>query len=64
MFRVTPVLIVLAVSVLRAQDPTGAIEGAVLDPARNTMRLSFSTVPPDKIRMGVAILAELIRARM
>ena len=32
--------------------------------ARNTMRLSFSTVPPEKIRTAVGILAELIRAAM
>ncbi len=32
------------------------------NPARNTMRLSFATVPPEKIRMAVAILAELIEA--
>jgi 2-aminoadipate transaminase len=31
------------------------------NPAPNTMRLSFSTVPPEKIRTAVGILAELIR---
>ena len=35
-----------------------------VNPARNYIRLSFSTVPPEKIRAAVAILAELIRARM
>ncbi|MDB5797550.1 MAG: 2-aminoadipate aminotransferase [Paucimonas sp.] len=33
-------------------------------PEKNTLRLSFVTVPPEQIRTGVAILAELIRARM
>jgi len=32
------------------------------NPARNTMRLSFATVPPAKIRTAVGILAELIEA--
>jgi 2-aminoadipate transaminase len=33
-----------------------------MKPALNTLRLSFSTVPPDKIRTAVGILADLIRA--
>jgi 2-aminoadipate transaminase len=33
-----------------------------VEPAPNTIRLSFSTVPPEKIRTAVGILAELIRA--
>ena len=32
------------------------------DPQRNTLRLSFVTVPPEKIRQGVAILGELLKA--
>ncbi len=31
-------------------------------PQKNTLRLSFVTVPPEQIRAGVATLAELIRA--
>lgn len=34
------------------------------DPAKNTLRLSFVTVPPAKIREGVAKLAELIAAKL
>ena len=33
-------------------------------PEMNTFRLSFVTVPPEKIRAGVAILGKLIAARM
>jgi 2-aminoadipate transaminase len=33
-------------------------------PERNTLRLSFVTVPPEKIRQGVATLAQLIAARV
>jgi 2-aminoadipate transaminase len=33
------------------------------DPASNTLRLSFVTVPPEKIREGVATLGRLIAAR-
>jgi 2-aminoadipate transaminase len=32
--------------------------------ATNTMRLSFVTVPPERIREGVAILAQLIKAQL
>jgi 2-aminoadipate transaminase len=32
-------------------------------PASNTLRLSFVTVPPEKIREGVATLGRLIAAR-
>ena len=35
-----------------------------MNPVLNTLRLSFSTVPPEKIRTAVGILAELIRAAM
>jgi 2-aminoadipate transaminase len=31
------------------------------DPQLNTLRLSFVTVPPEKIRRGVAILGKLLR---
>jgi 2-aminoadipate transaminase len=31
------------------------------DPQVNTLRLSFVTVPPEKIRRGVAILGTLLR---
>jgi len=30
------------------------------DPQPNTMRLSFVTVPPERIRAGVKVLGELI----
>jgi len=30
-------------------------------PSRNTLRLSFATVPEDKIRAGIAVLGQLIR---
>ena len=33
-------------------------------PETNTLRLSFVTVPPERIREGVAILGKLIAARM
>ena len=33
-------------------------------PQTNTLRLSFVTVPPERIRAGVAILGRLIAARM
>jgi 2-aminoadipate transaminase len=33
-------------------------------PEKNTLRLSFVTVPPEKIREGVAILGKLIAAKM
>jgi 2-aminoadipate transaminase len=32
--------------------------------AANTLRLSFVTVPPERIREGVGILAQLIKAQM
>lgn len=32
-------------------------------PQRNTMRLSFATVSPERIRTAVGILADLIRDR-
>jgi 2-aminoadipate transaminase len=31
------------------------------DPQANTLRLSFVTVPPEKIEKGIAILGELLR---
>ncbi|MET0320647.1 MAG: PLP-dependent aminotransferase family protein [Duganella sp.] len=34
------------------------------DPASNTLRLSFVTVPPERIRLGVQILAKLIAAKI
>ncbi len=34
------------------------------DPETNTLRLSFVTVPPERIRHGIAILGKLIAARM
>ncbi|MFI4940544.1 MAG: PLP-dependent aminotransferase family protein [Burkholderiales bacterium] len=34
------------------------------NPERNTLRLSFVTVPPEKIREGIAILGKLIAAKM
>lgn len=34
------------------------------DPETNTLRLSFVTVPPERIREGVAILGKLIAAQM
>ena len=30
------------------------------DPASNTLRLSFVTVPPERIREGIAVLGKLI----
>ncbi|MGV7209807.1 PLP-dependent aminotransferase family protein [Oxalobacteraceae bacterium A2-2] len=33
-------------------------------PASNTLRLSFVTVPPERIRAGIAILAKLIKAKL
>jgi 2-aminoadipate transaminase len=33
-------------------------------PETNTMRLSFVTVPPERIREGVAVLGKLISAKM
>jgi 2-aminoadipate transaminase len=33
-------------------------------PATNTLRLSFVTVPPEKIREGIARLGRLVAARM
>ncbi|RJG01678.1 hypothetical protein D3878_08835 [Noviherbaspirillum sedimenti] len=34
------------------------------DPQHNTLRLSFVTVPPEKIREGVAKLGKLIKAKL
>jgi 2-aminoadipate transaminase len=34
------------------------------EPQHNTFRLSFVTVPPEKIRSGVAQLGKLIAARL
>ena len=34
------------------------------EPETNTLRLSFVTVPPERIREGVAVLAKLIAAQM
>jgi len=34
------------------------------EPATNTLRLSFVTVPPDRIRAGIEVLGKLIKARM
>ena len=34
------------------------------DPETNTLRLSFVTVPPERIREGIAILGKLIAAQM
>lgn len=34
------------------------------EPETNTLRLSFVTVPPERIRQGIAILGRLIAARM
>ncbi len=34
------------------------------DPAKNTLRLSFVTVPQDRIRTGVEILGKLIKSKM
>jgi 2-aminoadipate transaminase len=34
------------------------------EPEKNTLRLSFVTVPPEKIRQGVATLAKLIAAKI
>jgi len=34
------------------------------DPATNTLRLSFVTVPPERIREGVAVLGKLIKDQM
>lgn len=34
------------------------------DPATNTLRLSFVTVPPERIREGIAILGKLIAANL
>jgi 2-aminoadipate transaminase len=33
-------------------------------PETNTLRLSFVTVPPERIRAGIEILAKLIAAKM
>jgi 2-aminoadipate transaminase len=33
-------------------------------PETNTLRLSFVTVPPERIRHGIAVLGKLIAARM
>ena len=32
------------------------------DPQLNTLRLSFVTVPPDKIQKGIAVLGALLRS--
>jgi 2-aminoadipate transaminase len=34
------------------------------DPATNTLRLSFVTVPPERIREGIAVLGKLIKDQM
>ena len=34
------------------------------EPEKNTLRLSFVTVPPEKIREGVSTLAKLIAAKI
>jgi 2-aminoadipate transaminase len=34
------------------------------EPERNTLRLSFVTVPPEKIHSGIAILGKLIAAKL
>ncbi|MBC7575069.1 MAG: PLP-dependent aminotransferase family protein, partial [Herminiimonas sp.] len=34
------------------------------DPQKHTLRLSFVTVPPARIREGVAILGKLIAAKL
>ena len=34
------------------------------EPATNTLRLSFVTVPPERIRAGIEVLGNLIKARM
>jgi 2-aminoadipate transaminase len=34
------------------------------NPAKNTLRLSFVTVPPERIREGIAILGKLIAANL
>ena len=34
------------------------------EPQKNTLRLSFVTVPPEKIREGVSKLAKLIAAKL
>jgi 2-aminoadipate transaminase len=34
------------------------------EPETNTLRLSFVTVPPERIRQGIAVLGKLIAARM
>jgi 2-aminoadipate transaminase len=34
------------------------------EPATNTLRLSFVTVPPERIRAGIEVLGKLIKARM
>jgi 2-aminoadipate transaminase len=34
------------------------------EPETNTLRLSFVTVPPERIRQGIAVLGQLIAARM
>jgi 2-aminoadipate transaminase len=34
------------------------------EPATNTLRLSFVTVPPERIREGVAVLGQLIKAQL
>jgi 2-aminoadipate transaminase len=34
------------------------------DPATNTLRLSFVTVPPERIRTGIEILGKLIAAKI
>jgi 2-aminoadipate transaminase len=34
------------------------------DPERNTLRLSFVTVPPEKIRAGIATLGKLIASKL
>jgi 2-aminoadipate transaminase len=34
------------------------------DPATNTLRLSFVTVPPERIREGIAVLGKLIKDQL
>jgi len=34
------------------------------EPETNTLRLSFVTVPPERIRQGIEILGKLIKARL
>jgi 2-aminoadipate transaminase len=48
----------------RASPSCRARRSTPTSPATNTLRLSFVTVPPERIREGIAILGKLIKAQL